>query len=65
MIFNFYLEYKMDFLFELSASNWHLPMALALVVGTCHLTSTRIKSRAVVAADFQQPLKGIQDWEQK
>lgn len=55
----------MDFLFELSASNWHLPMALALVVGTCHLTSTRIKSRAVVAADFQQPLKGIQDWEQK
>ena len=22
-------------------------------IGTCHLTSTRIKSRAVVAADFQ------------
>ena len=37
-----------------SATNWHLPS-----------TSTRTKSHAAAAADFQLPLKGVQGGEQK
>ena len=35
-----------------STTNWHLLLGLA--------TSIRIISRAVTAADFQHPLKGVQ-----
>ena len=37
-----------------------------LQFGTCHrplpTIHTKIKSCAVAAADFQQPLKGVEDW---
>ena len=40
-----------------------------LQIGTCHWhlppTSTRIKSCAAVAADFQHPLRGVQGGDQK
>ena len=41
---------------------------LALAMGDCHvevLTSTRIRSCAAAAADFQHPLKGVWGGEQK
>ena len=42
---------------------------LALAIDICHRhlpsTSTRIKSYAAVAADFQHALKGVQSGEQK
>ena len=42
---------------------------LALAMGTCHghlpSTSTKIKSGATAAANFQHPVKGVQDGEQK
>ena len=37
-----------------SPTNWHLPS-----------TSTRIRSRAAVAADLQHPLKGVQGGDQE
>ena len=38
---------------------------LALAMGACHLTSTRIKPCAVAAAALQHRLKGVQGGEQK
>ena len=48
------LVYKTYFyhILKFSTTNWHL-------------LSTRIKSRAAAAADFQHPLKGVQCGEQK
>ena len=49
------------------SSSWALP-SLNYRFGTCHgyvpSTSTRIKSGATAAADFQHPLKGVQNKEQ-
>ena len=46
---------------------WHNPCQLRIGIFHGHLpsNSTKIKSGAAAAADFQHPLKGVQGGEQK